>query len=89
LNGSQTTAAAIGGESKSIAKQLRLKPVTSTQRKGMVWSRDKTLKRDNAKLVKRPNSQTVMAQMHKRLDDFNFYHPHNALGYLTAYRWLR
>ena len=62
-NGSCYTAV----ETKSFAKQLGLKPittpVTSPQSNGMAESFVKTLKRDYAKLVNRPDSKTVMAQL--------------------------
>jgi putative transposase len=32
----------------------------------------------------RPDSETVMAQLSKWFDDYNSYHPHSALGYLSA-----
>ncbi len=83
-NGSCYTAA----ETRSFAKQLGLKPVTtpvtSPQSNGMAESFVKTLKRDYAKLAERPDSQTVMAQLPKWFDDYNSYHPHSALGYVPA-----
>jgi putative transposase len=84
VNGSWYTAA----ETRSFAKQLGLKPVTtpvtSPQSNGMAESFVKTLKRDYAKLADRPDSQTVMAQLPKWFDDYNSYHPHSALGYVPA-----
>ena len=81
-NGSCYTAA----ESRSFAKLLGLKPittpVTSPQSNGMAESFVKTLKRDYAKLAHRPDSKTVMAQLQAWFDDYNFYHPYSALGYL-------
>jgi putative transposase len=56
--------------------------VTSPQSKGMVESLVKTLKRDYAKLAERPNLQAVMEQLPKWFDDYNFYHPQSALGYV-------
>lgn len=57
------------GETRSFAKQLGLKPVTtpvkSQQRNGMDESFVKTLKRDNANLDDRIDSQTVMALLPK------------------------
>jgi putative transposase len=44
----------------------------------------KTLKLDYAKLASRPNSQTLMAQLHECFDDCYSYHPHSALGYVPA-----
>jgi putative transposase len=83
-NGSCYTAA----ETRSFAKQLGLKPVTtpvtSPQSNGMAESFVKTLKRDYAKLADRPDSKTVMAQLPKWFDDYNSYHPHSALGYVPA-----
>jgi putative transposase len=73
-------------ETRSFARQLGLKmvttPVTSPQRNGMAKSLVKTLKRDYAKLAKRPDSQTVMSQLKAWFDDYNSFHPHSALGYL-------
>jgi putative transposase len=81
-NGSCYTSA----ETKSFAKMLGLKPVTtpvtSPQSNGMAESFVKTLKRDYAKLASRPDSKTVMAQLQGWFDDYNSYHPHSALGYL-------
>ena len=34
--------------------------------------------------IRRPDSQTVMAQLPKWFDDYNSYHPHGALRYLPA-----
>ena len=83
-NGSCYTAA----QTRSFAKQLGLKPVTtpvtSPQSNGMAESFVKTLKRDYAKLAQRTDSQTVMAQLPKWFDDYNSYHPHSALGYVSA-----
>ena len=42
----------------------------------------KTLKRDYAKLVNRPDSKTLMSQLKDWFDNYNSYHPHSALGYL-------
>jgi putative transposase len=60
-NGSCYTAA----ETRSFAKQLGLKPVTtrviSPQSNGMVEYLVKAIKQDYAKLVNRPDSKTVMA----------------------------
>ena len=90
-NGSCYTAA----ETRSFAKQLGLKPVTtpvtSPQSNGMAESFVKTLKRDYAKLANRPDSKTVMAQLKDWFDDYNSYHPHSALGYLppTLFREKR
>ncbi len=81
-NGSCYTAA----ETRSFAKQLGLKPVTtpitSPQSNGMADSFVKTFKRDYAKLAHRPDSQTVMGQLKAWFDDYNSFHPHSALGYL-------
>ena len=81
-NGSCYTAA----ETRSFAKQLGLKPVTtpitSPQSNGMAESFVKTLKRDYAKLAHRPDSQTVMGQLKAWFDDYNSFHPHSALGCL-------
>ncbi len=76
----------MAAETRSFAKQLGLKPVTtpvtSPQSNGMAESFVKTLKRDYAKLADRPDSQTVMAQLSRWFDDYNSYHPHSALGYV-------
>ena len=73
-------------ETRSFAKQLGLKPVTtpvtSPQSNDMAESFVKTLKRDYAKLTDRPDSKTVMALLPKWFDDYNFYHPHSTLGYV-------
>jgi putative transposase len=86
-NGSCFTAAETG----SFAKQLGLKPVTtpvtSPQSSGMAKSFVKTLKRDYAILTERPDSQTVMTQLPKWFDDYNYYHPHSALGYMQPKRF--
>jgi putative transposase len=90
-NGSCYTAA----ETRSFAKQLGLKPVTtpvtSPQSNGMAESFVKTLKRDYAKLANRTDSKTVMAQLKDWFDDYNSYHPDSALGYLppTLFREKR
>jgi putative transposase len=80
-NGSCYTA-----ETRSFAKQLGLKPVTtpvtSPQSNGMAECFVKMLKRDYAKLAYRPDSKTVMARMKDWFDDYNSHHPHSALGYL-------
>ena len=78
----------ISAETRSFAKELSLKPVTtpvtSPQSNGMAESFVKTLKRDYAKLANRPDSKTVMAQLKDWFDDYNSYHPHSALGYLPT-----
>ncbi len=90
-NGSCYTAA----ETRRFAKQLGLKPVTTTvtspQSNGMAESFVKTLKRDYPKLVDWLDSKTVMAQLKDWFDDYNSYHPNSALGYLppTLFREKR
>ena len=73
-------------ETRSFAKKMGLKqvttPVTSPQSQGINESFVKTLKRDYAKLINRPDSKTVMAQLKDCFDDYNSYRPHSALGYL-------
>ena len=62
-------------------------PVTSPHRNGMAESFVKTLKRDFAKLANRPDSKTMMTQLKDWLDDYNSYHPHSALEYLSRTRF--
>ena len=82
-------------ETRSFAKQLGLKPVTTTvtspQSNGMAESFVKTLKRNYAKLAYWPDSKTVMAQLKDWFDYYNSYHPHSALDYLppTLFREKR
>ena len=59
-------------------------PEINPQSNRMVESFVKTLKRDYAKLVQRPDSQKVMEQQPKWFADDSSYHPHCALGYLPA-----
>jgi putative transposase len=47
---------------------------------GMAESFVNTLKRDYAKLAKKPDSKTVMTQLKDWFDDYNCYHPRGALG---------
>ena len=79
-NGSYYTAA----ETRSFAKQLGLKPVTtpvgSPHSNGMAESVVKTFKRDYAKFANRLDSKTVMTQLKDWFDDYNSYHPHSAAG---------
>jgi putative transposase len=51
----------------------------------------KALKRDYAKLAKRQDSKTVMAQLKDWFDGYKSYHPHSALDYLppTLFREKR
>jgi putative transposase len=90
-NGSCHTAA----ETRSFAKQLGLKPVTtpvtSPQSNGMAESFVKTLKWDYAKLANRPDLKTVTAQLKDWFNHYNSYHQHSALGYLppTLFREKR
>ena len=79
-NGSCYTAA----ETRSFAKELGLKPVSSPQSNGMAESFAKTLKSGYAKLANQPDSKTVMAQLKDWYDDYNSYHRHIALGYLSS-----
>ena len=79
-NGSYYTAA----KTRSFAKQLGLKPVTtpitSAQSNSLAESFVKTFKRDYAKLAHRPDSQTVMGQLKAWFDDHSSFSPHGALG---------
>jgi putative transposase len=86
-NGSCYTAA----ETISFAKELGSKPVTtpvtSPQNNSMAESFVKTIKRDYAYLANRPDSKTVISQLKDWFDDYNSYHPHSALGYLSPTRF--
>ncbi len=73
-------------ETRSFAKELELKPVTTpvTSPRNFAEAKSfvKSLKREYSKLVDLPDSQTAMAQPKDWFDDYNSYHPHSALGYL-------
>jgi putative transposase len=81
-NGSCYTAA----ETRSFARMLGLKPVTTPVRSplsnGMSKSLVKTIKRDYASLALRPDARTVMQQLGNWLEHYNSKHPHSALMYL-------
>ncbi len=81
-NGSCYTSA----ETRSFAKQLGLKPVTtpmtSPKSNGMAESFVKTLKRHYDKLSNLQDSKTVMSQLKDRFYDYNSHNPHSALSYL-------
>ena len=81
-NGSCYTA----GETRSFARRLGLKPVTtpvhSPQSNGMAESFVKTIKRDYASLALRPDARTVIRQLHGWFEHYNTKHPHSALKYL-------
>jgi putative transposase len=74
-------------ETKSFARQLGLKPVTtaisSPQSNGMAESFVKTLKRDYAKLADKPDSASVMEQLPGWFEHYNTKHPHSALQYMS------
>jgi putative transposase len=82
-NGSCYTAA----ETRSFARMLGLKPVTtpvrSPQSNGMSESLVKTIKRDYASLALRPDAKTVMQQLGNWFEHYNTKHPHSALKYLS------
>lgn len=82
-NGSCYTAV----ETRSFARMLGLKPVTtpvrSPQSNGMSESLVKTIKRDYASLALRPDARTVMQQLGSWFEHYNTKHPHSALKYLS------
>lgn len=62
-------------------------PVEGPQSNGMAESFVKTFKRDYARLVNRPDSQTVMRELRLWFEHCNEKHPHGALGYLPPRRF--
>ena len=77
----------IAQETKSFARMLGLKPVTtpvsSPQSNGMAESFVKTLKRDYAALADKPNANSVMQKLEEWFEHYNTQHPHSALNYLS------
>lgn len=73
-------------ETRSFARQLGLKPVTtpveSPQSNGMAESFVKTIKRDYASLALRPDARTVLKQLPDWFEHYNTKHPHSALKYM-------
>lgn len=77
----------IAGNTKSFARTLGLKPVTtpiqSPQSNGMAESFVKTFKRDYVQMALRPDSATVMERLKVWFEHYNQKHPHSALKYLS------
>ncbi|MDQ9170119.1 IS3 family transposase [Oxalobacteraceae bacterium R-40] len=73
-------------ETRTFARQLGLKPVTtpveSPQSNGMAESLVKTIKRDYASLALRPDARTVLKQLPDWFEHYNTRHPHSALKYM-------
>ena len=73
-------------ETRTFARQLGLKPVTtpveSPQRNGMAESLVKTIKSDYASLALRPDARMVLKQLSQWFEHYNTKHPHSALKYM-------
>ena len=71
-----TTAAALG-------LRLAVTPVRSPQSNGISEAFVKTLKRDYARNVIRPDAEAALALLPKWFDDYNEIHPHSGLRFLS------
>lgn len=73
----------IAAETRQIARQLGLRPITtpvcSPQSNGMAESFVNTFKRDYVSCMDLTDARTVMAQMAVAFEHFNEVHPHSAL----------
>ena len=73
----------IAGDTRAIARSLRLKPVTtpvcSPQSNGMAESFVNTFKRDYVSRMNLEDATTVMAQLPMAFEHFNNVHPHSSL----------
>jgi putative transposase len=73
----------IAAETRSVARQLGLKPINtpvcSPQSNGMAESFVNTFKRDYVSRMDLTDSQTVMAQLPAAFEHFNEVHPHSSL----------
>jgi putative transposase len=79
-------------ETRSFARELGLKPVTtpieSPQSNGMAEALVKTIKRDYARFAPTPNAASVMAQLPGWFAHYNALHPHKALGYRSPHQFI-
>jgi putative transposase len=73
-------------ETRTFARQLGLKPVTtpveSPQSNGMAESLVKAIKRDYVSLSLCPDARTVLKQLPDWFEHYNTKHPHSALKYM-------
>lgn len=80
-NGSPYTA----GETRAFARDIglvpRTTPIHSPQSNGMAEAFVKTIKRDYARVSRRPDAASVLHQLDCWFEHYNSTHPHKALGY--------
>jgi putative transposase len=80
-NGSPYTA----GETRALARDIglvpRTTPIHSPQSNGMAEAFVKTIKRDYARVSRRPDAASVLHQLDCWFEHYNNTHPHKALGY--------
>lgn len=81
-NGSCYTARETVAFGQSLGLVPCFTPVRSPESNGMAESFVKTFKRDYVYMHDRPDATTVLAQMHRWVEDYNTKQPHSALQYM-------
>lgn len=75
----------IAGETRALARDIglvpRTTPIHSPQSNGMAEAFVKTIKRDYARVSRRPDAASVLRQLDCWFEHYNDTHPHKALGY--------
>jgi putative transposase len=85
----------IAGETRALARDVglvpRTTPIHSPQSNGMAEAFVKTMKRDYARVSRRPDAASVLRQLDCWFEHYNSTHPHKALGYRSPreYRKLQ
>jgi len=79
--GSPYTARETRAFARDIGLVPRTTPIESPQSNGMAEAFVKTIKRDYARVSRRPDAASVLRQLDLWFEHYNTVHPHKALGY--------
>ncbi|HGJ5067370.1 TPA: integrase core domain-containing protein, partial [Salmonella enterica subsp. enterica serovar Muenchen] len=63
--------------------------VRSPESNGMAESFVKTMKRDYISIMPKPDGLTAVKNLAEAFEQYNEWHPHNALGYRSPREYLR
>jgi len=88
-NGSAYIARETGQIATALGLRLAFTPVRSPESNGISEAFVKTLKRDYARVTILPDAQTVMGLLPNWFEDYNNFHPHSGLRFLSPREFRR